>query len=132
LHELGALVDDLGGAEQRSELFAATHERRHLVSKARGIQHGGLCRELSRLRRLSLGVLLVEPIYAASGVEQLLLAREERVAVRADIDAEVAARRERVVDRAARARDASRAVVGMTCGVLHKAGRCKAFRSPTQ
>src|SRR3954469_14917544 len=66
-----------------------------------------------------LAVLLVEAIDATGGVHQLLLAREERVAVRADVDAEVAARRERVVHHAARARDAGRLVVRMVGRVLH-------------
>src|SRR5690242_14077325 len=61
-----------------------------------------------------LGVLLVEPIDATRGVEQLLLAREERVAVRADVDAEVAARREGLVDHPTRAGDPGGAIVRMS------------------
>ena len=41
LQELGALVDDLGGAEQRADFFVATLERRHLVFEIRCVEHGG-------------------------------------------------------------------------------------------
>src|SRR5882672_7627321 len=71
-----------------------------------------------RLRRL-LRVPLVEPVDPAGGVHQLLLAGEERMAVRVDVDAEVAAGGERVVDRAAGARDVRGAIVGMSCCVFH-------------
>ena len=71
------------------------------------------------MRRLRLRVLLVEAVDATGGIHQLLLAREERVAVRADVDAEVTARRERVVDHSARTRDAGGAIVRVSSGVLH-------------
>src|SRR4051812_15231424 len=59
-----------------------------------------------RGRRLA--VLLVEAVNPACGIEQLLLAREERVAVRADIDPEVTTRGERLVESSTRAADAGR------------------------
>src|SRR5258705_8364068 len=65
------------------------------------------------LRRRGLRVPLVEPVDPAGGVHQLLLAGEERMAVRTDVDAEVTARRERLVHRAAGAGDLRGTVVGM-------------------
>src|SRR5690348_6567276 len=64
-------------------------------------------------------VLLVEAVDAARRVHQLLLAREERVADRADVHAEVATGREGLVDRPASARDLGRLVVRVSCGFLH-------------
>src|SRR4051794_21176395 len=78
---------------------------------------GKTSRCAARLRLLR--VLLVEAIDPAGGIHQLLLAGEERMAVRADVDAEVAAGRERVVDRAACAGDVRRAIVGMTSCFFH-------------
>src|SRR3954468_11327119 len=66
-----------------------------------------------------LAVLLVEAVDATGGVHQLLLAREERVGSRADVDAEVAARGERVVDGATRTGDVGGLVVRMSNRVLH-------------
>ena len=57
---------------------------------------------------------------ATCGVEQLLLAREERVAVRADVDAEVTGGRVRLVDGSARAGDVGLGVRGVDSG-LHGA-----------
>ena len=69
------------------------------------------------LPRLRLGgVLLLEPVDAAGGVHHALLAREERVALRADLDGEVALGREGVDDRAARAADLRRTIVGVSGG----------------
>ena len=63
-------------------------------------------------------VLLAELVDAALGVERLLLARVERVAGGADLDAEVTARRVGVVVGAARAADVRLGVVGVNA-LLH-------------
>src|SRR5438045_5506018 len=66
-----------------------------------------------------LAVALVEAVNAARRVNQLLLAREERVALRADFDVDVALlRRARLERAAAGAVDVRRVVVGMD-SLLH-------------
>jgi len=66
-----------------------------------------------------LAVALVEAVDAARRVNQLLLAREERVALRADFDVDVALlRRARLERAAAGAVDVRRVVVGMN-SLLH-------------
>src|SRR5437588_6199402 len=74
----------------------------------------------SGLRRRLLGVAALEALHAAAGVDQLLLARVERVAVRADLHAELGLRGaggERV---AARAVDRGGHVLGVDA-LLHLA-----------
>src|SRR2546423_1808537 len=86
---------------------------------------GNLCvRAFGRRGRLRgrfrlLAVALVEAVNAARRVNQLLLAREERVALRADFDVDVALlRRARLERAAAGAVDVRRVVVGMN-SLLH-------------
>src|SRR6185436_5874436 len=71
----------------------------------------------SSLRRRSLGVfrsvLLTEAIDATLRIDELVLAGEERMAVRADFDVERAARRAGLDDVSARAGDAARRVDGV-------------------
>src|SRR5205823_6118363 len=63
-----------------------------------------LCRALLLRRRgLSVGVLLLEAVDAPLRVDQLLLPGEERVAIAADVEVQVAVRRPRLPGRAARA-----------------------------
>ena len=66
------------------------------------------------LRRLHLGVLPPEPFHSAGGIQQLLLARKEGMAIRADFNVDVSpmgrARRKAV---AARAHDADFVISGM-------------------
>ena len=69
LQELGALVDHLGGAEQRADLFVATLERRHLVPEVLRVEHGGPQRGRGRAERLT-------PVFA-----YFLLKRSMRPAV---------------------------------------------------
>src|SRR5690606_9823236 len=78
-----------------------------------------LTRGPSALLAGAAAVLLVEPLDAAGAVEQLLLAGVVGVAVGADVDAEIAARREGVVHHPAGAGDLRRAVVRMVGGRLH-------------
>ena len=54
-----------------------------------------------------------ELLDAARGIDELLFAREERMAGRADADLDVALRRAGVIDRAARAANVGLMVVGM-------------------
>src|SRR5947209_20419548 len=64
-------------------------------------------------------VALVEAVNATGGVNELLLAREERVALRADFDVDVVLlRRARCERAAAGAVDCGRVVVGMN-SLLH-------------
>src|SRR5437764_6044243 len=63
-----------------------------------------LCRGLLLRRRgRSVGVLLLEAVDAPLRVDQLLLPGEERVAIAADVEVQVAVRRPRLPGRAARA-----------------------------
>src|SRR5690349_25012748 len=81
---------------------------------------GSARRRLGRLV-LALAVLAAEPLDAARGVEQALLAREERVAVGADFDVVVLARRRSrlVGGAAAGAQDRHRDVLGVDAA-LHR------------
>src|SRR5690606_27903610 len=83
LGELGALGDDVGLAEERRELLVAGLDRGHAATEMRIVEHGSGRRETGASGELLGGagartVLLVEPLDPAGGVEQLLLAGEER------------------------------------------------------
>ena len=75
-------------------------------------------------RRGAAGALepALEALDAAAGVHQLLLARVERVAVRADLDVELGLRRARLERVPAGARDGREDVLGMDAG-LHRRAR---------
>ena len=67
-----------------------------LLARARGRRGGAAGRLLEAVRAAE---LLAEPLHAAGGVDEFLLAREERVAIAANVDVDLrqrAARRERV------------------------------------
>src|SRR4051794_3913775 len=73
---------------------------------------------------LALGGPALEPLDASAGVDQLLLARVERVAVRADLHVHVALCRARLERVPARTRHGCFDVVGMNVG-LHDEIQCR-------
>src|SRR3954470_4632812 len=86
-------------------------------------QPGPSARALGAAAR-PLGGATLEPLHATAGVDQLLLARVERVAVRADLHVHVALRRARLERVPARARHGGLDVLGMNIG-LHDEIQCR-------
>src|SRR5205814_9952721 len=81
------------------------------------LRFGSLRRGFPALRRLS-AVLLREAFDAAFRIEQLLLAREERVAARADLEVQLGLGRMRLPGRPARAPRFDLEILGVD-GFLH-------------
>ena len=82
------------------------------------VEHGRNCAGRRRLLLLA-PVLVLEALDAAGGVEQLLLARVERMAGRADVDREVAARRRHLIGVPARACHLRGAIGGVNTSFCH-------------
>src|SRR5439155_19194102 len=112
---------------QTLELLAR-NRRRCFFLRLRGC---GLLAALGRLR----AVLLREPLDAALSVEQLLLAREERVAARADFEVQLVLGRPRLPRRPARAVGHDVVILGMNA-VLHSvllgpSGKSPLYQGPS-
>src|SRR5438132_14435310 len=73
----------------------------------------------------------LEPLHAAARVDELLFARVERVAVRADLDVQLRLRRPRLERVPAGARHVREDVVGMDLGLHRRARIAAAPRSST-